>query len=421
MSYCAGRFSLIIRECEKNMPVPRRIKVLIADDMVELRSNVRRMLSSHDSIQVIGEAGDGEETLKLARELSPHIVLMDINMPKMDGLKVTETLAKELPNVMVIIMSIQGEQEYLRRAMKAGAKDYLTKPFSSSELADAIHNTFNKWLKDRPELQQSDVRAEILAFFATKGGVGRTTLATNLAINLARRGKRTLLIDASLQFGDVAITLNQKATRNIYNIVEKEEEIGPDKIEANITHHPSGLDLLLAPIEPAYADLIKPQHIKTILEALAPMYRYIVIDTAPHLGTIELQILDLTDIVFLIGTLEISSLKNTKLCLKTFNDIKYDMAKVKLVINKDIPNVGIDRKDIEEGLAIPIFAVIPMDPETAQTALNQGEPFVVKFPDTPLSRALDNLTSLIAGSESKKEDQLSEGVLVKLKKIILGS
>lgn len=400
---------------------PRRIKVLIADDMVELRSNVRRMLSSHDSIQVIGEAGDGEETLKLARELSPHVVLMDINMPKLDGLKVTEILAKELPNLQVIIMSIQSEQEYFRRAMKAGAKDFLTKPFSSSDLADAIHNTFNNWIKDRPDLQQEEAQAEILSFFATKGGVGRTTLATNLAISLARRGKRTLLIDASFQFGDVAITLNQKAGRNIYNIVEKEEDITAGKIDANITHHPSGLDLLLAPIEPAFADAIKPQHVKTILETLAPIYQYIIIDTAPHLGTIELQILDQTDLVLLVGTLEISSLKNTKLCLKTLNDIKYDMAKVKLVINKDIPNVGIGRKDIEEGLAIPIFAVVPMEAETAQSALNQGEPFVVKFPDSPLTRALEAMTTLIVGDEAPVAAPASGGALLKLRKLIFGS
>ncbi|HNW36492.1 MAG TPA: response regulator transcription factor, partial [Candidatus Ozemobacteraceae bacterium] len=107
--------------------------------MIELRSNVRRMLSNFDNIRVVGEAGDGEEALAQIREVSPHIVLMDINMPKLDGLKATEMLAKERPNIQVVIMSIQSEQEYFRRAMKAGAKDFLTKPFSSNDLADTIN------------------------------------------------------------------------------------------------------------------------------------------------------------------------------------------------------------------------------------------------------------------------------------------
>ncbi|HNV72153.1 MAG TPA: response regulator transcription factor, partial [Candidatus Ozemobacteraceae bacterium] len=89
-----------------------RIRVLIADDMVELRSNVRRMLSSQEGIMVVGESGDGEETLKACKESQPHVVLMDINMPKLDGLKVTETLSKEHPEIQVVMMSIQSEQEY---------------------------------------------------------------------------------------------------------------------------------------------------------------------------------------------------------------------------------------------------------------------------------------------------------------------
>lgn len=403
------------------MAPPRRIKVMIADDMVELRSNVRRMLGSQESVQVIGEAGDGEEALKLAKEMVPHVVLMDINMPKMDGLRVTEILAKEMPSIQVVIMSIQSEQEYFRRAMKAGAKDFLTKPFSSGDLTDTILNVYNKWVKDRPDLQGEEPKAEIITFFATKGGVGRTTLATNLAINLARRGKRTLLIDASLQFGDVAITLNQKSGRNIYNIVEKEEEITPAKIEANITHHPAGLDLLLAPIEPAYADAIKTPHLKTILETVSSSYQLIIVDTAPHMGNNELMILDQSALVLLVGTLEISSLKNTKLCLKTLSDIRFDMNKVKLVINKDISNVGISRKDIEEGLAIPIFAVVPMDSETSQTALNQGDPFVVKFPRSSVAHALEEMTDKILGVEHAVVVPQTGGPFWKLKKLLFGS
>ncbi|OIP27912.1 hypothetical protein AUK22_04870 [bacterium CG2_30_54_10] len=399
----------------------RRIKVLIADDMVELRSNIRRMLGSQDSIQVIGEAGDGEEALRLAKEMHPHVILMDINMPKLDGLKVTEALAKEQPNIQVVMMSIQSEQEYFRRAMKAGAKDYLTKPFSSGDLSDTILGVFNKWLKDRPDLLEEESKAEILTFFATKGGVGRTTLATNLAISLAKRGKRTLLIDSSLQFGDVAITLNQNAGKNIYNIVEKEEEITPSKIEANITHHPSGLDLLLAPLEPAYADAVKTSHIKTIIETLSPAYQFIIFDTASQMGNNELQILDQTGLVLLVCTLEISSLKNTKLCLKTLSDIRFDIGKVKLVINKDISNVGISRKDIEEGLAIPIFSVVPMDYETAQTALNQGEPFVLKFPRSILAHAMEAMTDKILSSGVEVIEEEPAGAFLKLKKLIFGS
>jgi pilus assembly protein CpaE len=97
------------------------------------------------------------------------------------------------------------------------------------------------------------------------------------------------------------------------------------------------------------------------------------------------------------------------------------MAKVKLVINKDIQKVGIGRKDIEEGLAIPIFSVVPMDSETAQTALNQGEPFVVKFPKSFLAHALEGMTDKILGAETPAEVSQNDGPLLKLKKMLFGS
>jgi len=398
-----------------------RIKVLVADDMVELRSNVRRMLSNQEGITVIGEAGDGEQVLKMAKDLSPHVILLDINMPKLDGLKAAEVLAKDHPEIQTVIMSIQSEQEYFRRAMKAGAKDFLTKPFSSSDLAETIQNVFAKWVKDRPDYLSEEPKAQVLTFFSTKGGVGKTTLATNLAVNLARRGKRTLLIDASLQFGDVAITLNQKANRNLYQVVEKGDDFGLPLIEANLAEHSSGLKLLFAPSEPAYADAVKSQHITQLIDLLSPAFNFIIFDTAPHIGNLELTILDHTDLVLLVATLEISSLKNTKLCLKTLSDIKFDTQKLKLVLNKDIPNVGIGPKDIESGLAVPILSVVPMDSETAQRALNQGEPFVEKFPDSTLARSIDAMALKIMGEDVSEASQAAIGPWGRLRRVLFGS
>jgi len=401
------------------MPLKSRIKVLIADDMVELRSNVRRMLGSQEGFEVVGESSDGEETLKMARELSPHVILMDINMPKIDGLKATETLAKERPEIQVVMMSIQSEQEYFRRAMKAGAKDFLTKPFSGNDLVDTIQNVYSKWVKDRPEFQAvNQKKGHVITFFATKGGVGKTTMAVNLAVALALSGKKTLLMDCSLQFGDVAITLNLNASKNIFNIVEKEDYADYEKY---LTSHSSGLKLLLAPIEPAYAEAIKAAHLKQILDILLPAFDYIIVDTAPHIGEIELQILDKTDLVFLMATLEISSLKNTKLGLKTLNDIKFDTSKIKLLLNKDIPNVGISSDDIQKGLSIPIFSVVPMDSESAQLSLNHGEPFTVKFPKSSLTKSIQDMCAKISSLFGETEVKHKVSTILKIKEILFGS
>jgi len=387
--------------------------------MDELRSNVRRMLNNQDNIRIVGEARNGREALELVKELQPHVVLMDINMPEIDGLKAAEMLAKDFPNVQTVIMSIQGEQEYFRRAMKAGAKDFLIKPFSTNDLIDTIQNVFNKWVKDRPELFNEEPRADILTFFATKGGVGRTTLAVNLAAGLASKGKKVLLIDASLQFGDVAITLNQPAKRTIYHLVESGEEITLGEIEKNIIKHESGIDLLLAPKEPAFAEAVKSEHILRIIENVETLYNYIIFDMPPSITEKELAILDRSTMVLLVATLEISSLKNTKICLKTFSDINFDLSKIKLILNKEIPNVGFGKEDLESGLAIPVYATVPMEAEIAQRSLNHGEAFVLKSPASAIARSILGMADRLVGTTSGPET--GKSAIFKIKDLLFGS
>ncbi len=394
------------------------IKLLIADDMDELRSNVRRMLKNQDNIRIVAEARNGRETIDMVKEMQPHIVLMDINMPELDGLKASEILAKDFPNVQTVIMSIQSEQEYFRRAMKAGAKDFLVKPFSTSDLVDTINNVFNSWLKDRPDLFANEPSADILTFFATKGGVGRTTLAVNLAASLAAKGKKTLLVDASLQFGDVGITLNLAAKRTISNVVEA-GEISFADIEKNITRHECGLDILLAPREPALAEAVKTEHILRIIDTARPFYNFIIFDMPPMITEKELAILDKSTMVLLVATLEISSLKNTKICLKTFSDINYDMSKVKLLLNKEIPNVGIGKSDLEAGLAIPIYATVPMESEIAQRSLNQGELIVLKSPASGIGRSIIGMAERLAGPRNIPET--GKSAILKIKDLLFGS
>ena len=394
------------------------IKLLIADDMDELRSNVRRMLKNQDNIRIVAEARNGRETIDMVKEMQPHIVLMDINMPELDGLKASEILAKDFPNVQTVIMSIQSEQEYFRRAMKAGAKDFLVKPFSTSDLVDTINNVFNSWLKDRPDLFANEPSADILTFFATKGGVGRTTLAVNLAASLAIKGKKTLLIDASLQFGDVGITLNLAAKRTISNVVEA-GEISFADLEKNITRHECGLDILLAPREPALADAVKTDHLLRIIDAARPFYNFIIFDMPPMITEKELAILDKTTMVLLVATLEISSLKNTKICLKTFNDIHFDMGKVKLILNKEIQNVGIGRSDLEAGLTIPVYATVPMESEIAQRSLNQGELIVLKSPASGIGRSILGMAERLAGPRNIPET--GKSAILKIKDLLFGS
>ncbi|MGE5557203.1 MAG: response regulator transcription factor [Bacillota bacterium] len=118
--------------------MPGKIRVLVADDIPETRVSIKKILSLEEKIEVAGEAANGSEAVALAVALRPDIILMDINMPGMDGIAATELIARENPGVSVIVLSVQEEQEYISRAMEAGAREYMVKPPGIDELLRAI-------------------------------------------------------------------------------------------------------------------------------------------------------------------------------------------------------------------------------------------------------------------------------------------
>src|SRR5690242_5882273 len=191
-----------------------RIKVLIVDDIPETRDHLSKLLGFESDVEVVGAAAGGPEAIEMANALKPDVVLMDINMPGMDGITATEKLAADVPTSAVVMMSVQGEADYLRRSMLAGAREFLVKPFSADELTASIRQVYSREREKQSRYVPAataapsngtvdgDHQANVVALFSPKGGVGRTTIAVNLAVAAATLGQRVALVDASFQFGD---------------------------------------------------------------------------------------------------------------------------------------------------------------------------------------------------------------------------
>jgi len=281
----------------------KKIRVLIVDDVAETRENVSKLLLLEDDIQVVGEAGNGEEAISLSRSLQPDVVLMDINMPVMDGITATEKLTMEMPQVGIIIMSVQGEQEYLRKAMMAGAREYLIKPPSGDDLVATIRRVYEVECKRRlsqglPPDGAKTVRepGRVITVFSTKGGVGKSIFAVNLAVSLQQVSKRrVVLLDLDLQFGDVAMLLDLLPKRSIADLVSEMEHMDKDLVEAHLIEHDSGVRVLPAPLRPEYAEIITGRHIEAIINILKDNYDYIIVDTCQSFQDTILAALDASD------------------------------------------------------------------------------------------------------------------------------
>src|SRR5215203_2007080 len=216
------------------MPTGEKIRVMIVDDIYETRENVRKLLQFESDVDVVGVARTGKEAIQLSQDLNPDVVLMDINMPDMDGIAATEAIRAKQPAVQVVILSVQSDQNYMRKAMLAGARDFLTKPPMGDELISAIRRAGEMARIEKSKIVQvqtvvasgnlgglsgfSGPRGKIITVYSPKGGAGCTTLAVNLALTLNNSDTRVALEDGNFQFGDVAVFINEQGKNTVLDL-----------------------------------------------------------------------------------------------------------------------------------------------------------------------------------------------------------
>ncbi len=405
--------------------MPDKIRVLIVDDIPETRDHLSKLLGFEADIEVVGVAASGREAIDTARSVKPDVVLMDINMPDMDGITATEQMAAEVPTAAVVMMSVQGEADYLRRSMLAGAREFLVKPFSSDELTLSIRHVYTR---EREKLSRMAVQpvtgapaaapaahsaredqepGRVVAVFGPKGGVGRTTLAVNLAVAAATElGQRTCLVDASFQFGDVGVLLNlNPKNKSIADVIPELESGELESLDTFVINHSSGIRVLLAPPSPEMAELITPVGAKAMIEGLRLENDLVVVDCMASFNDTTLAILDQADVVLTMLSLEITSIKNIRLFLEVAEQLGYPSDKIRLVLNRADSSLGIRVADVEHSIGRRVDHTIVSDGRSVVYALNRGVPFFLSNREAQVSQDILRLASAVVGTKAVAADE----------------
>ena len=395
-----------------------QIRILVVDDIAETRENLAKLISFETDMVVAASAEGGQQAVELAKRERPDVILMDINMPGMDGITATEIIANTVPGSPIIMMSVQGEQDYLRRSMLAGAREFLVKPFSADELVNAIRHVHEIEKVKRARYEQAapvqqagasapahpvggPARGKIITFFSPKGGVGRTTISTNLAVALHQlTGQPVCLVDGSLPFGDIAVILNMSPkAKTIADLVGAFDQVDAEVMETVLVSHSTGIKVLLAPPNPEAAELISGANIKKVLETLRESYAYVVVDTWPSFQEQVLTMLDVADVILTLMTLEITSLKNVRVFMEIVEKLGYDEKKVQLVANRNDSSGGIKASDVEGSLARKIPHTIVSDGRALVLAVNRGVPFVISHRDSQVAKDIFTLAGKLSGAD----------------------
>ena len=390
-----------------------KIRVLIVDDIAETRENVRKLLQFESDVEVVGTARTGKEGIQLAMEMNPDVVLMDINMPDIDGITATETIRQQSPHIQVVILSVQGDPNYMRRAMLAGARDFLTKPPMGDELISAIkragemaHLERAKGAKQQMVMGvasgpsamggSANQLGKIVVVYSPKGGTGCTTIAVNLAIALNNEETRTVLVDGNLQFGDVAVFVNEQGKNTILDIAPRVDDLDAEIIEEIlIRHEASGIRILAAPQRPELAEKISSDQFVKVLQFMQRIYSYVVVDTSSILTDVILSAIDLSDVVVIVTTQEIPAIKNSRLILDLLSTMGISKDRIIFAMNRFDKRISITPERVGENLKHEISAVIPLDEKVAITAVNRGIPFMLDNKSQLIGRGIFSLAETI--------------------------
>ncbi len=404
------------------MPAQDKIRVLIVDDIDETRENIQRLLQFDLNIEVVGTARNGKEAIQSAQQIKPDVVIMDINMPDMDGITATEAIRQKIPYAQVVILSVQADPNYMRRAMLAGARDFLTKPPSIDELTAAINRAGAMATEERtkaattapsgststsiPGGGTSAAHGKIVVIYSPKGGTGCTTISTNMALAMKNDKTNVLLVDASIQYGDICAFLNEKPKNSLLDLIPRVDELEVEIIDDVTTKHAaSGVHILAAPSRPELAERVDSEQFGKLLLYLKQIYNYIIIDTSSYLNDVVGSALELADLIILVTTQDIPSIKNSVQFLNLADQSGIRRESILFVMNQFDKKYSISPEKVKESLKQDIVATIPFDDRLVKTAINRGIPLLIDNRAHPISKAIISLAEIVQQHLKDKDEK----------------
>ncbi len=388
-------------------------QVIVVDPDRESAAEVQKMLNML-GLAVMASTGYGVEAFTLAFQLKPDIVLMRIEEPLVRPVQTLGRLTDGLPDLPVIVYSTEANIRLMRQSMVSGASDYLQEPLTEEELESSIMRVLERKQREamrrRGELEDPVPQGTIITVFGAKGGIGKTTIASNLAVALATEAHQTVaLVDMDTRFGDVAITMDIPVERSIADLARNLDSVDRNTLRDYLVRHESGVYILPAPTRPSDWRNLHAQHIRDVVDVLAQTHDFVILDTPGTFNEIVAAAIEVGTMILLITTLDMASIKDTVLALEMLHErFGNDDERVKVVLNRAGMDTGVREKDVERTLDSPLWRRIPQDNEVVKSA-QLGRPIVMSKPNCKVSSEIRDVARALAGVRSKANGHKAGG------------
>jgi pilus assembly protein CpaE len=367
---------------------PEQIRLLVVEDVPQVASHIRSLLNAQSQIKMLDVVTAGDRATASVAELHPNVVIVDALLQgRVSGLQVAEQIRRADPTVGVIMLTVP--QNPVQENADRGVDAVLKMPFTGFDLTTMIRT-----VGETRAVESARAGSMVVSLFSPKGGVGRTTLAYNIAVALGT-GQRVCLVDGSLQFSDLRGLLRVPAVApSIVNLPT--DRIRDSDLTEVVWRDPSGIDILLAPPRVEMAEMITTRDIEKVISLLRQLYEFVIIDTRAALSEDVLVFLDAADLILQVLTYDSMAIRGLAMSAETFNAIGYPPSKLATVLNRSDAAGGFNKADVEQALGSPIDYQVVSDGRLVLGANNEGVPFVTSSPEAPISQGVRAIADSLA-------------------------
>ena len=353
-----------------------------------------------EQFEIVGYARDGLEAAQMALRLQPDVLIVHEILPELTGYQVAALVASATTDVGVVVLVEQESDAALRRAMAAGARGLIALDAPAERYVELLAQVAAaREVRKQPEfpLVTDPKRMPVsIAVTSAKGGTGKTIVAVNLAVLLARRFPgEVVLVDFWGQCGDAALALDLSPGDTIADLASF-DELDPDLLQTHLAvHQDSSLRLLAAPNatgDEVEMDRLDVPFMASLIGLLRRAYRFVLFDMAPFVWPTSQYVFSRCQQVLVIASLQdLATIRNTRALLELVDGNVGDRERVKLVANRASRRGDYSLSDLAETTGREVYHQIPDDFEAASGALNTGVPVVIETPGSALGRAFAGL------------------------------
>lgn len=390
------------------------IKTLVALDVGVSREAVRSALPTDSLVDVVGLVEGLEETWNTLQETPNDLLVVACAGYSDRVLYLIDGAVKQRPDRPVVVLCEGNANGFVQRVFEAGADDFISLPETSSKVTFALQKAIARKLG--AAVASGIAVAPLICIVGPKGGTGKTLTASNLAFGLAERGKRVVVVDLDLQFGDVGLSLGLRPDRTIYDLAKSGGTLDPDKIDAYLTKHPAtGVSVLLAPTRPDQATAVSVEFLRDVYANLRSSFDFVIVDTPPAFTPEVIASIDSSSHVCMVGMLDALSLKNTKLGFETLGLMGYGPERMRFVLNRADSRVGISREDVVGIVGVTPDIAVPSSREIPR-AVNEGTPIIAAEANSEAARAFRSLAALYLAELEQEPSEASRFSLLRRRK-----